>query len=56
MLEADFRRRFGLNIIAIENEGTVLEIVTPDYVFCRNDILFLSGSIDGLLRLTEGLK
>jgi len=56
VLEADLRRRFGLNIIAIENEGAVREIVTPDYVFCRDDILFLSGSRDGLLKLTEWLK
>ena len=43
--------RFGLNIIAIENGGKLVEVVRPDYAFRAGDILFLSGSKDGLLRL-----
>ena len=51
VLQVDFRSRFGLNIIAIEHNGVVIEIVTPDYIFQRNDILFLAGSKEGLLKL-----
>ena len=53
VLEANLRSRFGLNIIAIENGGAVIEMIKPDYVFRKNDILFLSGSKDGLLKLSE---
>ena len=53
VLQVDFRARFGLNIIAIEHNGVVIEIVTPDYTFQRNDILFLAGSKEGLLKLDQ---
>lgn len=52
--EIDFRARFGLNIIAIENSGgDIVDEVRPDYIFKKNDILFLSGSLDGLYNLQE---
>ena len=53
VLEINLRSRFGLNIIVIENNGTVIDNITPDYVFRKNDILFLSGSKDGFMRLSE---
>lgn len=51
--EVNLRAHFGLNIIAVENNGTVIETVKPEYVFRKNDILFLSGSKEDLLRLAE---
>ncbi len=52
--EADFRSDFGLNIIAIENiGGTVMDDVRPGYILKKDDILFLSGSRDGLCRMSE---
>ena len=53
VLAVDFRGRFGLNIIASENSGAVLDTINPDYVFRRGDILFVSGSNAGLNRLLE---
>ena len=53
ILEINLRSRFGLNIIAIENDGTVIENIKPDYVFREHDTLFVSGSKEGLLRLSE---
>ena len=55
VLAVDFRGRFGLNIIAIENSGAVLDTINPDYVFRRGDILFVSGSNAGLNRLLLSL-
>lgn len=52
VLEINFRQ-FGLNIIAIENSGAVIDIINPDYVFCKNDILFLSGSKEGIFKVNE---
>lgn len=53
VLEVDLRGKFGLNIIAIENSGTVMDTVSPDYEFRKGDILFISGSNDGQNRLSE---
>ena len=53
VLQLDLRSRFGLNIIAIENGGTVIDSVRPDYVFRAGDVLFLSGGREGLRRLNE---
>ena len=52
VLEINFRQ-FGLNIIAIENNGAVIDIINPDYVFFKNDILFLSGSKEGIFKVNE---
>lgn len=49
--DVNFRGQFGVNIIAIENGGNVLDTVLPDYVFGKGDILFVSGSKDGINRL-----
>lgn len=51
VLEMNLRARFGLNIIAIENGNTVIDIVQPDYVFQSGDILYLSGSKEGIIKL-----
>ncbi len=53
VLDVNFRSRFGLNIIAIENNNAVVEVVLPEYVFRKNDILFLAGSKEGLSKLNK---
>ncbi len=53
VLDANLRKEFGVNIIAVENGGVLIETVAPTYEFRRGDILFLSGSRDGLNRLAE---
>ncbi len=52
VLEVNLRKRFGVNIIAVENDGSLNEMVGPDYSFRRGDILFVSGSREGLNRLS----
>ena len=56
VVETDFRSRLGINIIAIENNGTVTDHVKPEYVFGKDDILYLSGSRDGMWRLAEWIE
>ena len=51
--EVNFRARFGLNIIAIENNNEVMEYVDPDYIFREDDVLIISGSSEGVIKLTE---
>ncbi len=53
VLEINLRENYGVNIIAIENNGTVIEVIKPDYVFREKDILYLSGSKEGFLKLSS---
>ncbi len=49
--EANFRGRFGVNIIAIENGNKLIENVMPDHTFKEGDILFVSGSKESLSKI-----
>ena len=53
VVDANLRSRFGLNIIAIASGSHVQENISPNYSFCKGDILFLSGSRDGLMELSQ---
>ena len=52
VLELNLRQRFGVNIIAVENNGTLIEVVSPDYQFRRGDILLITGTKEGLNHLS----
>ncbi len=52
VLEVDLRKNFGVNIIAVENDGSLNETVGPHYTFRKGDILFISGSKAGLNQLS----
>ncbi len=52
VLEVNLRKNFSVNIIAVENSGNLNEAVGPDYIFQKGDILFVSGTKDGLNRLS----
>ena len=53
VIDVNFRGKFGLNIIAIENGNNINESVGPDYVFEKGDILYLSGSKLGFAKLSD---
>ena len=54
--EADLRRRFALNIIALEN-GTTTEIeVRPDYRFVSGDISVVIGKKENIRRFEQFLS
>ena len=53
VLSANLRSRFGLNIIAVVNDGVVLENIRPDYVFRKSDIMILSGSREGMVKMSQ---
>lgn len=54
--EVNLRAKFHLNIIAIENKGNVMEVVQPDYRFKEEDVLFVSGSKEGIRRLSQWME
>ncbi len=56
VLDVNLRSAFGANIIAVENGGSLTEIVAPDYTFRPGDILFVAGSKAGLNKLAEWAK
>ena len=56
VLSVDLRGRFGINIIGVESGGKLIETVQPDYVFRKGDILFISGSKEGLNRLSDWVE
>ncbi|MGM9642236.1 MAG: potassium channel family protein [Eubacteriales bacterium] len=49
--DANFRGRFGVNIIAIENGNKLTDNIRPDYTFKEGDILFVSGSKESLSKI-----
>ena len=51
--EADLRSRFGLNILALEHQGSVMETVRPEQELRKEDILYLSGSRSGITKLND---
>lgn len=53
VIELNFRREFGINIIAIESGKTLIQAVGPDYVFAGGDIIFASGTKEALGRFSE---
>ncbi len=53
VVEANLRGKFGTNIIAIENGGSLIEVISPEYMFKAGDILFLSGDKKGLNELAD---
>ncbi len=53
ILEVNLRKKFGVNIIAIENGNNINETVMPDYVFEKEDIIFVSGTKENLNKLSE---
>ncbi len=53
VVEMNLRQKFGVNIIAVENAGTLIETVTPDYRFRKGDILFVSGGKNDLNRIAD---
>ena len=53
VVEANLRKEFHVNIIAVENDGNLIEIVAPNYVFRKGDILYVSGRKAGLGKLSN---
>ncbi len=54
--EVNLRAHFDLNIIAVENKGNVMEVIQPDYLFQKEDVLFVSGSKEGIRRLSAWIE
>lgn len=51
--EVNIRREFGVNIVAIESGSTLIESVSPTYIFKKGDMLFLSGNKEALNKISN---
>ena len=56
VLAVDFRGKFGINIIAIENHSGVQQKINPGYKFQQGDILYVSGDKPSLSHFMEWAK
>ncbi len=56
VLEVSLREKFGLNIIAIENNGAVINAIFPDYAFKEGDVLYLCGSKKAIVAISDYLE
>ena len=56
VLAVDFRGRFGINIIVIENHSGVQQKINPGYKFQKGDILYVSGDKPSLSHFMEWAK
>ena len=56
VLEVDLRGRFGLNIIAVESAGGLVDSVKPEYTFREGDILFVAGGTEGFSELAAWVE
>jgi trk system potassium uptake protein TrkA len=56
ILEVRLREKFNLNVIAIENNGTVVDTIRPDYAFRENDVLYLCGNKKAVVSMSEYLE
>lgn len=56
VVQLNLRSAFGLNIIAVENDGAVMEVIQPEYRFRKNDILYLAGCKEGLRKFGEWIE
>ncbi len=53
IMEVNLRSKFGLNIVAIEDQGGVTENFKPDYTFKAGDILFVVGDTTRINRFED---
>ena len=56
ILDLDIRRKFGLNIIAIEHDGEISTDILPDHVFKDDNAIFVIGSYDKIRQLEESFN
>ena len=56
VMEADLRRRFGLNIIAMEKGETTDIEVLPDYRFEKDDIVVVIGKKENMRKFEQYLS
>lgn len=56
VLEANFRQKYKLNIIAIEREGDTITDITPDYVLREDDKVVVVGNRDDLKKFELFLR
>lgn len=53
--ESNFRRKYGVNVIAIEEAENLMTDIYPDYVLTAGDTLVVIGKKDGIKRLADDM-
>lgn len=55
ILELNFRKKFGLNIIAIVRENETIVEITPDLQLNTNDLIAVVGTKDSIIKFERHL-
>ena len=56
VIDIDLRKKYGLNIIAIETNSGVIDNIRADYHFASDDILYLCGNKKAILTISQWLE
>ena len=52
-MNSDFRKKYGLNIIAIQKGHNTMIEISPDYQFEPEDVIVVIGKIENINRLEQ---
>ncbi len=55
LAEANLRSKFSLNIIALEHNNTTEITLSPDYIFCEDDVIVVIGHGEDIRRFEASL-
>lgn len=51
VLDTNARNKYRINIVAVKSGNEIMPAITADYVFKKNDILYIIGKTDDVLKL-----
>ena len=53
IMNSNFRKKYGLNIIAIQKGHNTMIEISPDYQFEPEDVIVVIGKIENINRLEQ---
>lgn len=53
IIKSEIRARFNINIIGVENNGSVLDSISPTYTFRKDDIMIVSAKRENIVKFAE---
>jgi trk system potassium uptake protein TrkA len=56
IIDINIRKKHGLNIIAIENNGKTITDINPEYKFKKDDVMVVIGNREGIEQFEDYLR
>ncbi|HRN41007.1 MAG TPA: cation:proton antiporter [Vicingus sp.] len=54
--ESNFRNKFGVTVLAIKRDNRYISEITPDTIIKQDDVLYIFGSPDNIIKVNSFLK